>query len=496
MKVEMRGIKKAFGNVKVLKDVRLEILDGEIHALMGENGAGKSTLIKVLTGVYTKDSGEILIDDKSVDIKDIKDSEKYRIAYVHQELNVVNEMSIYDNMFLGKEIRKFGILDKNSMRGICSDKLKELGIEHLSPDTLMKDLSVGYQQMVEIAKALLIDAKLIILDEPTAALTEKEIENLFKIVFKLKESGVSFLYVSHRMEEIFNICDRISILRDGSYIGTEIIKTVDQEKIVEMMTGKNIENLYSKEKVEVGEKIIEVVDLKKAGEFENINFEVRAGEVLGFAGLMGSGRSEIMHGIFGSTGIDSGEIYIENKKVQIKTPIDAKNLGIGFVTEDRKEEGLILSFSVKDNIPVPSLKNMKKGVLIDEKKIESITQKYIEKLKIKVFNGDQLVKSLSGGNQQKIVFAKWLEIVPKILILDEPTRGVDIGAKKEIYEVINELKKQGTAIILVSSELSEVIGISDRVAVMHNKTIAKIFEGDNIEQEKVLKVAFLGEEEN
>nr|WP_255493986.1 sugar ABC transporter ATP-binding protein [Cetobacterium sp. 8H] len=492
----MRGIKKAFGNVKVLKDVRLEILDGEIHALMGENGAGKSTLIKVLTGVYTKDSGEILIDDKSVDIKDIKDSEKYRIAYVHQELNVVNEMSIYDNMFLGKEIRKFGILDKNSMRAICSEKLKDLGIEHLSPDTLMKDLSVGYQQMVEIAKALLIDAKLIILDEPTAALTEKEIENLFKIVFKLKGTGVSFLYVSHRMEEIFNICDRISILRDGSYIGTEIIKTVDQEKIVEMMTGKNIENLYSKEKVEVGEKIIEVIGLKKAGEFENINFEVKAGEVLGFAGLMGSGRSEIMHGIFGSTGIDSGDIYIENKKVQIKTPIDAKNLGIGFVTEDRKEEGLILNFSVKDNIPVPSLKNMKKGLLIDEKKIESITQKYIEKLKIKVFNGDQLVKSLSGGNQQKIVFAKWLEIAPKILILDEPTRGVDIGAKKEIYEVINELKKQGTAIILVSSELSEVIGISDRVAVMHNKTIAKIFEGDNIEQEKVLKVAFLGEEEN
>ncbi|WP_297597597.1 sugar ABC transporter ATP-binding protein [uncultured Cetobacterium sp.] len=496
MKVEMRGIKKAFGNVKVLKDVRLEIKDGEIHALMGENGAGKSTLIKVLTGVYTKDSGEILIDDKSVDIKDIKDSEKYRIAYVHQELNVVNEMSIYDNMFLGKEIRKFGILDKNSMRAICGEKLKELGIEHLSPDTLMKDLSVGYKQMIEIAKALLIDAKLIILDEPTAALTEKEIENLFKIVFKLKETGVSFLYVSHRMEEIFNICDRISILRDGSYIGTEIIKIVDQEKIVEMMTGKNIDNLYSKEEVEVGEKIIEVVGLKRAGEFENINFEVRAGEVLGFAGLMGSGRSEIMHGIFGSTGIDSGEIYIENKKVQIKTPIDAKNLGIGFVTEDRKEEGLILNFSVKDNIPIPSLKNMKKNMLIDERKIESVTQKYIEKLKIKVFNGEQLVKSLSGGNQQKIVFAKWLEIAPKILILDEPTRGVDIGAKKEIYEVINELKKQGTAIILVSSELSEVIGISDRVAVMHNKTIAKIFEGNNIEQEKVLKVAFLGEEEN
>ena len=492
----MRGIKKAFGNVKVLKEVRLEIKDGEIHALMGENGAGKSTLIKVLTGVYTKDSGEILIDDKSVDIKDIKDSEKYRIAYVHQELNVVNEMSIYDNMFLGKEIRKFGILDKNSMRAICGEKLKELGIEHLSPDTLMKDLSVGYKQMIEIAKALLIDAKLIILDEPTAALTEKEIENLFKIVFKLKETGVSFLYVSHRMEEIFNICDRISILRDGCYIGTEIIKTVDQEKIVEMMTGKNIDNLYSKEEVEVGEKIIEVVGLEKYGEFENINFEVRAGEVLGFAGLMGSGRSEIMHGIFGSTGIDSGEIYIENKKVQIKTPIDAKNLGIGFVTEDRKEEGLILNFSVKDNIPIPSLKNMKKNMLIDERKIESVTQKYIEKLKIKVFNGDQLVKSLSGGNQQKIVFAKWLEIAPKILILDEPTRGVDIGAKKEIYEVINELKKQGTAIILVSSELSEVIGISDRVAVMHNKTIAKIFEGNNIEQEKVLKVAFLGEEEN
>lgn len=494
LKVKMHNIQKSFGDITILKKVNLEIQDGEIHALMGENGAGKSTLIKVLTGVYSKDSGDIFVDEKEVNIQDIRDSEALGIAYVHQELNVVREMSICDNMFLGKEIRRFGILDRKRMETICRQKMEILGISHLSPNTLMRDLSVGYQQMVEIAKALLIDAKLIILDEPTAALTDKEIENLFKIIFTLKEKGVSFLYVSHRMEEIFSICDRISILRDGNYIGTEIIKDTTHEKIVEMMTGKTIANLYAKDKVEAGDVILEVKNLNRAGEFRDISFSLRRGEVLGFAGLMGSGRSEIMHGIFGSTVLDSGEIYMDGEKVEIKSPIHAKDAGIGFVTEDRKEEGLILDFSVRNNIPIPSLKNLRNGKSIDEKAIDSITRSYIEKLKIKVHSGKQTVRSLSGGNQQKVVFAKWLETSPWVLILDEPTRGVDIGAKKEIYEIINELKKTGVGILLVSSELSEVIGVSDRVAVVHNKTIAKIFTGDSIDQEEVLRVAFLGGE--
>ena len=493
MKVRMQGIHKSFGDVKILKGVELEIGDGEIHALMGENGAGKSTMIKVLTGVYTKDSGEIFIDDEQVEINSIKDSEKYRIAYVHQELNVIRQLSICDNIFLGKELKtKQGLLDTKKMNEICKEKLSQLGIGHLSPNTLVGDLSVGYQQMIEIAKALLIDAKLVILDEPTAALTNKEIENLFEIISKLKLKGVSFLYVSHRMGEIFKMCDRVTVLRDGQYIGVEKIVTINEEKLVEMMTGKSIDNLYLKEKVTLGKTVLEVKNISRKNEFENIDFFVKEGEVLGFAGLMGSGRSEIMHTIFGSTKLDSGKIFIDGVEKKIKSPIDAKKNGIAFVTEDRKEEGLILDFDIKENFAIPSLKKFLKGIVVQESQISNKIDSYIKKLKIRTSGRDQKIKNLSGGNQQKVVFAKWLETNPKILILDEPTRGVDVGAKKEIYEVINELKKQGVAIILVSSELAEVIGVADRVAVIHNQKLVKIYEGKNITQEEVLKTAFLG----
>ena len=493
MKVRMQSIHKSFGDVKILKGVELEIKDGEVHALMGENGAGKSTMIKVLTGVYTKDSGEIFIDDEQVEINTIKDSEKYRIAYVHQELNVIRQLSICDNIFLGKELKtKQGLLDTKKMNEICKEKLYQLGIGHLSPDTLVGDLSVGYQQMIEIAKALLIDAKLVILDEPTAALTNKEIENLFEIISKLKLEGVSFLYVSHRMNEIFRMCDRVTVLRDGQYIGVEKIDTINEEKLVEMMTGKSIDNLYLKEEVSVGKVVLEVKNISRKNEFEDINFFVKEGEVLGFAGLMGSGRSEIMHAIFGSTKLDSGKIFIDGMEKKINSPIDAKKNGIAFVTEDRKEEGLILDFDIKENFVIPSLKNFLKGVVVQELQISNVIDSYIKSLKIRTSGRDQKIKNLSGGNQQKVVFAKWLETNPKILILDEPTRGVDVGAKKEIYEVINNLKKQGVAIILVSSELAEVIGVADRVAVIHNQKLVKIYEGKNITQEEVLKTAFLG----
>lgn len=493
MKVRMQGIHKSFGDVKILKGVELQIGHGEIHALMGENGAGKSTMIKVLTGVYTKDCGEIFIDDEQVEINSIKDSEKYRIAYVHQELNVIRQLSICDNIFLGKELKtKQSLLDTKKMNEICKEKLSQLGIGHLSPDTLVGDLSVGYQQMIEIAKALLIDAKLVILDEPTAALTNKEIENLFEIINKLKLEGVSFLYVSHRMNEIFRMCDRVTVLRDGQYIGVEKIDAINEEKLVEMMTGKSIDNLYLKEKVTLGKTVLEVKNISRKNEFKDINFFVKEGEVLGFAGLMGSGRSEIMHTIFGSTKLDSGKIFIDGVEKKINSPIDAKKNGIAFVTEDRKEEGLILDFDIKENFVIPSLKKFLKGIVVQESQISNKIDSYIKNLKIRTSGRDQKIKNLSGGNQQKVVFAKWLETNPKILILDEPTRGVDVGAKKEIYEVINELKKQGVAIILVSSELAEVIGVADRVAVIHNQKLVKIYEGKNITQEEVLKTAFLG----
>lgn len=489
----MQSIHKSFGDVKILKGVEVDIENGEVHALMGENGAGKSTMIKVLTGVYTKDSGEIFIDGKQVEINSIKDSEKYRIAYVHQELNVIRQLSICDNIFLGKELKtKNGLLDTKKMNEICKEKLTQLGIGHLSPETLVGDLSIGYQQMVEIAKALLIDAKLVILDEPTAALTNKEIENLFEIINRLKSEGVSFLYVSHRMNEIFRMCDRVTILRDGQYIGVERIDSITEEKLVEMMTGKSIDNLYIKDEIPVGEIVLEVKNISRKNEFEDISFFVREGEVLGFAGLMGSGRSEIMHGIFGSTRLESGKVFIEGVEKKINSPIEAKKYGIAFVTEDRKEEGLILDFDIKENFAIPSLKKFLKGVIVQENHISSTIDSYIKSLKIRTSGREQKIKNLSGGNQQKVVFAKWLETNPKILILDEPTRGVDVGAKKEIYEVINELKKQGVAIILVSSELAEVIGVADRVAVIHNQKLVKIYEGKNITQEEVLKTAFLG----
>ena len=383
-------------------------------------------------------------------------------------------------------------LTQKKMNEICKEKLTQLGIGHLSPETLVGDLSIGYQQMVEIAKALLIDAKLVILDEPTAALTNKEIENLFEIINRLKSEGVSFLYVSHRMNEIFRMCDRVTILRDGQYIGVERIDSITEEKLVEMMTGKSIDNLYIKDEIPVGKIVLEVKNISRKNEFEDISFFVKEGEVLGFAGLMGSGRSEIMHGIFGSTRLESGKVFIEGVEKKINSPIEAKKYGIAFVTEDRKEEGLILDFDIKENFAIPSLKKFLKGVIVQENHISSTIDSYIKSLKIRTSGREQKIKNLSGGNQQKVVFAKWLETNPKILILDEPTRGVDVGAKKEIYEVINELKKQGVAIILVSSELAEVIGVADRVAVIHNQKLVKIYEGKNITQEEVLKTAFLG----
>lgn len=491
MNIKMKGIYKSFGEVDVLKDVEIDIKHGEIHALMGENGAGKSTLIKVLTGVYTKDKGEVFIDGEIKEISSIEDSQRYKIAYVHQELNVVKDLSIVENMFLGKELKKKSlIIDRKKMYSIAKSKLDLLGVE-LDPNTLMRDLTVGYQQMIEIAKALLMNAELIILDEPTAALTNKEIKALFEVVKDLQKKNVSFLYVSHRMDEIFTLCERISVLRDGKYIGTQITKDITEDTLVKMMTGKVLDELFSIDEIELGEEILKIQGLTRNNKFNDINFSLKKGEILGFAGLMGSGRSEIMHCIFGSDRFDRGNIYIENAIVNIKSPLDAKKYGIAFVTEDRKEQGLTLDFTIADNIILPSLKKVK-NFFIKENKIKNISDKNIKKLNIKCAGSNQKVKDLSGGNQQKVVFSKWLETNPKILILDEPTRGVDIGAKKEIYDIINQLKKEGVAIILVSSELSEVIGLSDRVAVMHQGNLAKIYSNKPFVQDEILKTAFLG----
>jgi ribose transport system ATP-binding protein len=485
----MTEITKSFGEVQVLKNAGIHVKEKEIHALMGENGAGKSTLMKILTGVYTKDSGTVEINGKIEDFHNIKDSENRRMAFIHQELNVLNEMSIVDNMFLGKEKKnKLGLIDKKSMVKLAKEKLLLLGLD-VDPNTLIKDISVGKRQLVEIAKALLMDAELIIMDEPTAALTDKEIDLLFNIIRNLKEKGVSFVYISHRMEEIFDLCDEITVMRDGTFIGQKSTADTSFDEIVSMMVGYDLEDRFPRVEVEPGEVILSVKGLTKKGKFEDINFEVRKGEILGFSGLMGSGRTDVMHAIFGSIPFDSGSIYINQKEVKINSPIVAKQMGIGFITEDRKNEGLILSSSVAENTVLPSLKDFTKNMFVKKESISEVVSEYIKKLNVRTPNQTIEVGKLSGGNQQKIVIAKWLITNPKILILDEPTRGVDVGAKKEIYEIINLLKKEGVAVIVVSSELPEVLGICDRVAVMHEKKLKKIFDSKDATQEKIMEYA-------
>ncbi|WP_026560684.1 sugar ABC transporter ATP-binding protein [Bacillus sp. J37] len=492
MELRMSGICKSFGAVQVLKDAGIHVKEKEIHALMGENGAGKSTLMKILTGVYTKDTGDIEINGELFELTSIKDSENKKIAFIHQELNVLNEMSIVDNMFLGKEKKnKLGLIDKKAMVKIAKEKLQMLGLD-IDPSTLIKDISIGSRQLVEIAKALLMDAELIIMDEPTAALTDKEIALLFKIIRELRDKGVSFVYISHRMEEIFDICDEITIMRDGAYIGQKTIKETSFDEIVSMMVGYDLDERFPRIEISPGETILSVKDLSQKGKFENVSFDVRKGEILGFSGLMGSGRTEVMHAIFGSTKFDSGEIHISGKKVNISSPIVAKRMGLGFITEDRKNEGLILDFSVRDNMALPSLSSFANNKLIEDRSIRSMVEEFIGKLKVKTASQEISVGKLSGGNQQKIVIAKWLITNPKILILDEPTRGVDVGAKKEIYEIINQLKKAGVAIIIVSSELPEILGICDRIAVMHEKKLVKIFNRDESTQESVMQYAAVG----
>ena len=485
----MSQITKSFAEVRVLKDAKIHVKESEIHALMGENGAGKSTLMKILTGVYMKNSGLIEIDGEVQEFSNIKGSENKKIAFIHQELNVLNDMSIVDNMFLGKELKKrFYLLDKKTMVKLAREKLLLLGLD-VDPNTLIKEISIGKRQLVEIAKALLMDAELIIMDEPTAALTDKEIDLLFTIIKKLKAKGVSFVYISHRMEEIFELCDEVTIMRDGSFIGQKSTADTSFEEVVSMMVGYDLEDRFPRVEVEPGEVVLAVKGLTKKGKFEDIHFEVRKGEVLGFSGLMGSGRTDVMHAVFGSTPFDSGTIYINQKKVKISSPIVAKKMGIGFITEDRKNEGLVLAFSVAENTVMPSITTFATKSFVNKSKISEVVEGYIEKLNVRTPNQLINVGKLSGGNQQKIVIAKWLITNPRILILDEPTRGVDVGAKKEIYEIINALKQDGVAVIVVSSELPEVLGICDRVAVMHEKRIKKIMDIKDATQEKVMEYA-------
>lgn len=489
MQIEMKGVNKAFSGNAVLSDAGFSLKDAEIHALMGENGAGKSTLMKILTGVYTKDSGTVLVDGKEVCYNNPQEAEKDGIVFIHQELNVLYDLTVEENMFMGKEIHnKLGICDSKAMRRECTRILDILGVK-IDPGMVMEDLSVGQQQMIEIAKALMVDAKVLIMDEPTAALTESETHILFDVVRSLKEKGVSIIYISHRMEEIFELCDRVTILRDGQYIGTREVKETDITELVKMMIGREIGERYPERNVELGDVLFEVKNLNHVKHFRNISFSVRAGEVLGVAGLMGAGRTEIMQSIFGNMSDVTGQILLDGKEIKIRNPWDAIKQGIGFITEDRKIEGLMLDESIMKNISLVNLGKISNKGVLNSKSENDLSNKGINDVNIKCTGPDHLCKNLSGGNQQKVVFAKWIFSDPRVLILDEPTRGVDVGAKKEIYNLINEIAAKGVAVIMVSSELPEILGMSDRVMVIHEGEIGGFIDRKDADQEKIMILA-------
>ena len=489
MRIEMRGIDKSFGSNQVLKQAGFTLESGEVHALMGENGAGKSTLMKILTGVYTKDAGTVLVDGKEVNYKNPQEAEKAGIVFIYQELNVMFDLTVEENLFMGKEIHgKFGICDKKAMQKKAQEALNTLGV-NISPKTVMSELSVGQQQMVEICKALMADAKVIIMDEPTAALTQSETVALFKVIESLRKKGVSMVYISHRMEEIFELCDRITVLRDGSYIGVKNIPETNMNEIVKMMIGREIGERYPSRDVKIGKEVLKVKGLTRKGTFHDVSFSVRAGEVLGVSGLMGAGRTEIMQAIFGNLSYENGTIEIDGKEVKISNPRQAMEHGIGFITEDRKTEGLMLDKSIRENISLCNLGRISKSFVVSKEAEKDMVEEAIKELHIKCFGPFHECNNLSGGNQQKVVLAKWILTNPKILILDEPTRGVDIGAKKEIYSIINKLAAQGVAIIMVSSELPEVLGMSDNIMVVREGEVRGIISYEEANQERVMTLA-------
>jgi len=485
----MEGINKSFSGVKVLEDVRLSLRQGEVHALMGENGAGKSTLMKILSGIYSKDAGTIQINGIESTASSPKTAQALGVAIIHQELNMIPDLSVLENMFLGREFKwgRTGFINWSRMRSEAKNYLQQLGMD-LNPDSLVGELSVGQQQMVEIAKALSMQAKILVLDEPTAALTKREIEKLFQLIATLKTQGVGMIYISHRMEEIFHISDRITVLRDGRYIGTRDTKDTTMDELVQMMVGREIKERFPKVETKIGEERLCVEGLSQDGKLYDINFSVRAGEILGIAGLMGAGRSELAKALFG-VGKYNGRISVNGTQVNIKSPAEAIKAGLALITEDRKGEGLVTVHSVRENLALPNLRSLSRFGFISHRLEQDFVDDSVQKLKVKVHHSGQAVSSLSGGNQQKVVIGKWLATQPKVLILDEPTRGVDIGAKREIYDLMNQLVQKGVAIVMISSELPEVLGMSDRVLVMHEGRITGEFSRENATQETIMMAA-------
>lgn len=486
--LQMKNIVKEFPGVKALDGVNLELYEGKIMGLMGENGAGKSTLMKVLSGVYKKDGGEILYKGKIEDIKDTKDAQEKGIAIIHQELNLVDDLSIGENIFLGREPNyAFGKINWKKLHRDAQLLLNKLNVKSSSKD-LLGTLSIGQKQMVEIAKALSLNAKIIIMDEPTDALTEKETESLFKVINELKAEGKSIVYISHRLKEIFELCDYITVIRDGKYVGEENVCEIDEDKMIEMMVGRKLTEQFPKIDVEKKDTIFKVKNIKNKY-VDDISFDVKGGEIVGIAGLMGAGRTELAKTLYGYYKKQSGEIYVNGKRIENKSSRDGLKNGIAYVSEDRKGDGLILGLSVKENMSISSLDKVSSIFKVDKRRELQEVKEYIKKMNIKTPSENQMIKNLSGGNQQKVAIGKALMTSPEVLILDEPTRGVDVGAKKEIYDLINEFKKQGKAVIMISSEMPEILGMSDRILVLSDGKLTGEFSKEEASQELILKCA-------
>lgn len=490
--LEMKGISKRFLGVRALKGVDFELRRGEVHALVGENGAGKSTLMKVLTGIYQPDDGEIFFEGKPYAVKNIGEAQALGIAMIHQELNMMNDLTVAQNVFIGREIKKGFWLKDAEMVKETQKIFDRIGIK-IDPKMQLGRLTVGKQQMVEIAKAVSRDCKLLILDEPTAALTQTEIEELFRIMEDLKAKGIGMIYISHRMDEINRISDRITVMRDGEYVGTVDTASVTKDDVINMMIGRVVyeDPKTHSEVPDDAEVVLEVKHLSSGNAFNDVSFTLRKGEILGFSGLMGAGRTEVARAIFGADPHDGGEIFVNGKRVNIKTPEDAVKLGIGYLSEDRKRYGLLLDKSITENSALASIDKYTKGIFINDRRAKAEAKEENLKLRTKTPSMDQLLKNLSGGNQQKVIIARWLIRNSDILIFDEPTRGIDVGAKSEIYTLMNQLTKQGKSIIMISSELVEILRMSDRVLVMCEGKKTGELDISEANQENIMRLATL-----
>ncbi|MCO6049037.1 sugar ABC transporter ATP-binding protein [Mesorhizobium sp. RP14(2022)] len=488
--LEVENVRKEFPGVLALDDVQFKLRRGTVHALMGENGAGKSTLMKILAGIYTPDAGSFLLKKQPIRLKSPLDALENGIAMIHQELNLMPFMTVAENIWIRREpMSRLGLVDHARMRAMTAKLFERLRID-IDPDAEVRDLSVASRQMVEIAKAVSYESDVLIMDEPTSALTEREVEHLFTIIRALRAEGIGIVYITHKMNELFEIADEFSVFRDGKFIGTHASTDVTRDDIIRMMVGREITQMFPKEEVPIGEVVLSIEKLSLDRVFDDVSFEVRAGEILGIAGLVGSGRSNVAETIFGVTPASSGTIRIRGKEVRIDTPNTAIRHGMAFLTEDRKDTGCLLSLDVLENMQVAVLQErFTKAGFVAEGALQRVCAEMSEKLRVKTPSLSEKVENLSGGNQQKVLIGRWLLTDPKILILDEPTRGIDVGAKAEIHRLVTQLARQGVAIIMISSEMPEVLGMSDRIMVMHGGRVTGFLDREEASQVKVMELA-------